>query len=110
MNPARPRNESIGKSARAEEGLDNSPTHTTPAVQAWLAVHSRGHFHFTPKGDSWLSLVEAWFSILTRKWLLRDGPSAHSPHRALSVTASVILWACSPTVDARIASTRLDPP
>ena len=47
--------------------LDNSSTHTTPAVQAWLAAHPRVHFHFTPKGASWLNLVEAWFSILTRK-------------------------------------------
>src|SRR5262245_14937435 len=51
--------------------LDNSSTHTTPAVQAWLARHPRVHFHFTPKGASWLNLVEAWFSILTRKSVRR---------------------------------------
>jgi transposase len=51
--------------------LDNSSTHTTPAVQAWLAAHARVHFHFTPKGASWLNLVEAWFSILTRKSVRR---------------------------------------
>lgn len=51
--------------------LDNSSTHTTPAVQAWLAAHPRVHFHFTPKGASWLNLVEAWFSILTRKSVRR---------------------------------------
>jgi transposase len=51
--------------------LDNSSTHTTPAVQAWLDAHPRVHFHFTPKGASWLNLVEAWFSILTRKSVRR---------------------------------------
>lgn len=51
--------------------LDNSSTHKTPAVQAWLRAHPRVHFHFTPKGASWLNLVEAWFSILTRKSIRR---------------------------------------
>jgi len=51
--------------------LDNSSTHTTPAVQAWLTTHPEVHFHFTPKGASWLNMVEAWFSILTRKSVRR---------------------------------------
>jgi transposase len=51
--------------------LDNSSTHGTPAVHAWLARHPQVHFHFTPKGASWLNLVEAWFSILTRKSVRR---------------------------------------
>src|SRR5262247_4411522 len=51
--------------------LDNSSTHTTPAVEAWLAKHPRVEFHFTPTGASWLNLVEAWFSILTRKSVRR---------------------------------------
>ena len=51
--------------------LDNSSTHTTPAVQAWLATHPRVHFHFTPTGASWLNMVEAWFSILIRKSVRR---------------------------------------
>jgi transposase len=51
--------------------LDNSSTHTTPAVQAWLAAYPEVHFHFTPKGASWLNMVEAWFSILTRKSVRR---------------------------------------
>ena len=46
--------------------LDNSSTHTTPAVKAWLAAHPGVHFHFTPTGDSWLNMIEAWFGILTR--------------------------------------------
>lgn len=51
--------------------LDNSSTHTTPAVQAWLSAHPLVHVHFTPKGASWLNMVEAWFSILTRKSVRR---------------------------------------
>lgn len=51
--------------------LDNSSTHSTPAVQAWLVAHPHVHFHFTPKGASWLNMVEAWFSVLTRKSVRR---------------------------------------
>jgi transposase len=51
--------------------LDNSSTHSTPAVQAWLGRHPRVRFHFTPTGASWLNMVEAWFSILTRKSVRR---------------------------------------
>jgi transposase len=51
--------------------LDNSSTHGTAAVHAWLAAHPRVHFHFTPKGASWLNMVEAWFSVLTRKSVRR---------------------------------------
>lgn len=51
--------------------LDNSSTHKTPDVQAWLERHPRIHFHFTPTGASWLNLIEAWFSILTRKSIRR---------------------------------------
>src|SRR5499427_10762955 len=51
--------------------LDNSSTHRTPAVQAWRARHPRVQFHFTPTGASWLNMVEAWFSILTRKSVRR---------------------------------------
>jgi transposase len=51
--------------------LDNSSTHKTPDVKAWLDAHPHVHFHFTPTGASWLNLVEAWFSILTRKSVRR---------------------------------------
>jgi hypothetical protein len=40
-------------------------------VRAWLEAHPRVHFHFTPTGASWLNMVEAWFSILTRKSVRR---------------------------------------
>jgi len=51
--------------------LDNSSTHKTPEVKAWLEAHPRVHFHFTPTGASWLNMVEAWFSILTRQSIRR---------------------------------------
>lgn len=51
--------------------LDNSSTHSTPAVQHWLSKHPRVRSHFTPKGGSWLNLIEAWFGILTRRSLRR---------------------------------------
>jgi transposase len=51
--------------------LDNSSTHKTPEVKTWLEAHPRIHFHFTPTGASWLNMVEAWFSILTRKSVRR---------------------------------------
>lgn len=51
--------------------LDNSSTHKTAEVQTWLAAHPRVHFHFTPTGASWLNLIEAWLSILTRKAIRR---------------------------------------
>lgn len=51
--------------------LDNSSTHTTPAVRQWLAENPRVQLHFTPKGASWLNLIEAWFGILTRKSIRR---------------------------------------
>ena len=35
--------------------LDNSSTHTTPAVKTWLERHSRYHVHFTPTSASWLN-------------------------------------------------------
>jgi transposase len=51
--------------------LDNSSTHSTPDVRAWLEDHPSIHFHFTPTGASWLNMIEAWFGILTRKSVRR---------------------------------------
>jgi len=51
--------------------LDNSSTHSTPAIRAWLDAHPRVQFHFTPTGASWLNLIEVWFSILTPKAVRR---------------------------------------
>lgn len=51
--------------------LDNSSSHKTPAVQGWLTEHPHVHFHFTPTGASWMNMIEAWFSVLTRKSIRR---------------------------------------
>ena len=49
--------------------LDNSSTHSTPHVQAWLAKNPRIHFHYTPTSASWLNQVEGFFGILTKQSL-----------------------------------------
>ncbi len=51
--------------------LDNSSTHSTPAVERWLERHKRVHFHFTPTSASWMNMVEIWFSILTNQQIRR---------------------------------------
>jgi len=76
--------------------LDNSSTHSTPAVHAWLAEHPHIHFHFTPKGASWLNMVEAWFGILTRKSVRRG---SFDTVRALvrHIEAYIADWNSHPT-------------
>jgi transposase len=71
--------------------LDNSSTHTTPAIQRWLAAHPRFILHFTPTSSSWLNLVERWFAELTNK-LLRRG--AHRSVRELNtdIRAWIETW------------------
>ncbi len=51
--------------------LDNSSTHKTPEVKAWIAKHPRFILHFTPTSASWLNAVEGWFSQLERRSLYR---------------------------------------
>jgi transposase len=51
--------------------LDNSSTHSTAEVDAWLDRHPRVHFHFTPTSASWMNMVEIWFSILTKQQVRR---------------------------------------
>jgi transposase len=76
--------------------LDNSSTHSTPAVQAWLSEHPEIQFHFTPKGASWLNMVEAWFGILTRKSVRR---ASFETVRALvrHIDAYITEWNSHPT-------------
>lgn len=76
--------------------LDNSSTHSTPAVETWLAAHPRVHFHFTPTGASWLNMVEAWFSVLTRKSVRRG---SFDTVRALvrHITRYIEEWNSHPT-------------
>lgn len=51
--------------------LDNSSTHTTEEIAAFLESHPRFHFHFTPTSASWLNAVETWFSQLERRAIHR---------------------------------------
>lgn len=51
--------------------LDNSSTHKTADVTAWLDKHPRFKVHFTPTSASWLNAVEGWFSQLERRALYR---------------------------------------
>jgi hypothetical protein len=51
--------------------VDNLATHKHPAVRAWLQRHRRVQLHFTPTSGSWLNLVEAFFSIITRQAVRR---------------------------------------
>ena len=50
---------------------DNYATHKHPTVRAWLERHPRITLHFTPTSASWLNLVEAFFSIITRQAIHR---------------------------------------
>jgi transposase len=49
--------------------LDNSSSHSTPEVTAWLAEHPRVHFHYTPTSASWLNQVEGFFGTLGKQSL-----------------------------------------
>ena len=51
--------------------VDNSSTHKTKAVKAWLAKHPRFKLHFIPTSSSWLNLVERFFAEITRKRIRR---------------------------------------
>src|SRR3954467_10000846 len=51
--------------------VDNLSTHSHPVVRAWLQRHPRVQLHFTPTSGSWLNLVEAFFSIISRQALRR---------------------------------------
>jgi transposase len=76
--------------------LDNSSTHSTPAVQAWLAANPRVHFHYTPTSASWLNQVEGFFGILTKQSLsLTDFPSKKALREHLE--AYIAGWNKNPT-------------
>lgn len=49
--------------------LDNSSTHSTPALLDWLRENPRVQFHYTPTSASWLNQVEGFFGILGKQSL-----------------------------------------
>ena len=62
--------------------LDNSSTHKTPEVTAWLAAHPRFTLHFTPTSASWLNAVEGWFAQLERRAVRRGSFTSVSDLRS----------------------------
>ena len=76
--------------------LDNSSTHGTPDVKAWLEENPQVHFHYTPTSASWLNQVEGFFGILGKQSLGRT--DFHSK-RALRdhLDAYLRAWNKSPT-------------
>jgi transposase len=71
--------------------LDNSSTHSVPAVCTFLEEHPRIHFHFTPTGASWLNMVEAWFGTLTRR-SVRRGSFDTLPALLRHIRAYIAHW------------------
>lgn len=61
----------VAKALDVHVVLDNSSTHKTDEVKAWLAKHPRFKLHFTPTSASWLNLVERFFAEITRKRIRR---------------------------------------
>lgn len=49
--------------------LDNSSTHSTAEIKAWLTANPRVTFHYTPTSASWLNQVEGFFGILGKQSL-----------------------------------------
>lgn len=76
--------------------LDNSSTHRTPEVKAWLDMHPRVRFHYTPTSASWLNQVEGFFGILTKQSL---GMTDFHSKRALRehLDAYMLSWNRAPT-------------
>lgn len=76
--------------------LDNSSSHSTPAVKDWLAAHPRVQFHYTPTSASWLNQVEGFFGILGKQSLyLADMPSKAALRQ--HIEAYLTNWNDNPT-------------
>lgn len=76
--------------------LDNSSTHRTPEIRAWLAAHPRIHFHYTPTSASWLNQVEGFFGSLTKQSLsVTEFPSKKALRDHLA--AYMRAWKKNPT-------------
>ena len=76
--------------------LDNSSTHNTEDVRAWLADHPHVHFHYTPTSASWLNQIEGFFGILAKQAL---SPTDFASTRALRdhLVAYLRAWNRHPT-------------
>ena len=76
--------------------LDNSSTHSTPDVQAWLVANPNVRFHYTPTSASWLNQVEGFFGILGKQSLsISNFPSKGA--LVAHIAAYMRAWNTNPT-------------
>ena len=76
--------------------MDNSSSHGTPEIQAWLAKNPRIHFHYTPTSASWLNQVEGFFGILGKQSLSTTDFHSKAALRE-HIDAYMAAWNRSPT-------------
>jgi transposase len=76
--------------------LDNSSTHSTPDVLAWLKKNPRVRFHYTPTSASWLNQVEGFFGILAKQ-SLRATDFLSKKQLREHLAAYIAQWNCEPT-------------
>ncbi|MCW5891120.1 MAG: IS630 family transposase [bacterium] len=76
--------------------LDNSATHSTPDIRAWLAANPHVHFHYTPTRASWLNQVAGFFGILGKQCLSQSNCPSKKALRA-HLTAFLHGWKKNPT-------------
>jgi transposase len=76
--------------------LDNSSSHDTPEVKAWLAEHPRVQVHFAPTSASWLNQVEGFFGILGKQSLSETGFPSKKALRE-HIAAYMRSWNKNPT-------------
>jgi transposase len=76
--------------------LDNSSTHATAEVKAWLDANPRVQFHYTPTSASWLNQVEGFFGILGKQSLRETNFPTKKALRE-HVTAYMRSWNKNPT-------------
>ena len=53
------------------------------------------HFHFNPKGSSWLNQIETWFGIITRQ-AIRRGTFASVQVLVRTIRAYIASWKTDP--------------
>ncbi len=78
---------------------DNYATHKHENVRRWLEKNKRITLHFTPTSASWMNLVEAFFSIVTRQAIVR-GSFPSVPDLVAAIRRFVDGWneRCEPFV------------
>jgi transposase len=76
--------------------LDNSSSHGTAEIGAWLAEHPRVRFHYTPTSASWLNQVEGFFGILGKQSLSETNFPSKKALRD-HISAYMRAWNAAPT-------------